>query len=475
MGDQRSNSKEFGRSQGSKALLNDDFAVAAGEEEHGSFWHCLAAFEKHWVFQSFITTVIILNTIGLALEADSPNEPYWEFFDNIFLYIYTAELILRLAVYRTGFFCNADWRWNWFDFLIVLAGLSSEYVMSSNSDTGFGKLVMAMRMMRLLRIMRAFKIFVKFPHLQRLMIAMVKSIGSVGWIALFFFVLILVFSIFVTVIIGRASDAWEDPEERQLVEDKFGTLLMTMNTLAIYLTLDDWSESARAVNKVYPWMELVWVTYIILGAYMILSLLTGLMADQMADAREEMDAEDQCKGSEEIETMLQRFQQRFQDEPVTCDDFVEMLSDGNMAEVLDKCGVKVNSEPGMRWLFRAIDRNGDGSLTWEEFHEAFTDIGSHRENAAALREVLWLEGKVMRLDRRLEEEAKERARFGKLGAREIWEAQLSDVHVRSSLLRRRMALLESDLQDFFDSYQFGAGCAASSKLLQGVRRGSTST
>jgi len=409
---------------------------------------CLERFERSAVFQSFITFVILLNTIGLALEADNPQEEVWNLFDDVFLYIYTIELLLRLAVYKQEFFHNSDWKWNWFDFLIVLFGLSYEGVMHSADGGKMQKLVMVMRMLRLLRILRAFKIFVKFPALRRLMTALISSVSSVGWIAVFFFVLVFVYSIFATVVVkpGLQETFGENSED---VQKWFGTIYNSMVTLWIYLTMDDWSESARTINDQYPFMVFVWISYIVLGAFMILSLLTGLMADKMAAARAEMEEEANDENVEELDAQLEKFHMRFKGDQVDCEGFCEMIAEPEMAQVLDRCGVKVTSDDGRRWLFRSIDRNGDGTLTWSEFYEALKDIGNHRDKSAALRELLWMEGKVMRLDKRLENEHRREGAAVHHDPAHLWERQLDDVHARASFLHSRLNSLDHELQQFF--------------------------
>merc|ERR1719336_167870 len=156
------------------------------------------------------------------------------------------------------------------------------------------------------------------------------------------------------------------------------------------------------------------------------------MADKMSAAREELEDNDTSQDIEELEKKLQSFKERFDDTGwQDCDEFKEMFVDADMREVLDRCGVKVTTESGIEWLFRSIDRDADGRLTWEEFHEAFTNIGRHNDKAAALRELLWIEGKVQKVDKLLEAQEQD-SPHGKLDVAGLWDRQLDDVHARSS-------------------------------------------
>lgn len=439
-----------------RKLFSTTHQVPDSHEETTADAPCLERFEQSTEFQSFITFVIILNTLGLAFEADYPLYKgsgdsswagVWGLFDGMFLYIYTAELVLRLAVYRQHFFCNKEWKWNWFDFVIVLFGWSYEGVIHGGGG-GLKRLVMVMRMMRLLRILRAFRIFVKFPALKRLTIALYDSLSSVGWIFLFFCVLVFVYAIFVTVVVkDNMAEVFGDDSEA--VEKWFGTIYNSMIMLCVYLTMDDWSESARIVSAQYPMMVLVWISYIVLGAFMILSLLTGLMADKMAAARAEMEEEENNGDVEELDAQLKKFHSHFRGDQVDCNKFCRIVAEPEMAQVLDRCGIRVMTDAGRHWLFRSIDRDGDGTLTWSEFHEALKDIGNHRDKSAALRELLWMEGKVTRLDKRLEDEHRREGAGVHQDPADVWERELDDVHARASFLHSRLNSLDHELQQFF--------------------------
>lgn len=305
-----------------------------------------------------------------------------------------------------------------------------------------GKFFSTMRTVRLMRLLRGIRLLKKFPGLNRLAKALVDSIQSVVWIALTLFVLIFVSAIFVTTVIGSETDGFdEDPKK---MEEWFGSMTASMTTLSIFLTMDDWSTPARAVNQKYPWMELFWVWYIVMGAFLILSLLTGLMADKLSQAREK--ASDDADNIEEaINSQLKEVEDRFAGGPLCPGEFREIILEENMVAALEKCGLKLSAKDEQDWLFRSIDRDGDGKLTWGEFKDALTHISKYAKPDQALREVMWLEGCVIRLDRTLR--AEENGQGPRTQA--DWEQRLDSVRARSSMLRERLAILDSNLQDLF--------------------------
>jgi len=395
-------------------------------------------------FDYFIQFVIIANTIVLALEADDPDNENFAYVDGVFLFIYTGELLIRLLVYKKDFFCNEDWRWNWFDFSIVSCGLLDQLLFHDMSEgKSMSKLIMAFRMLRMVRVARAFRLLAAFPELARLTTAMVQSMQAVLWVGVFFFFLIFVFAIFVATMVGQQPDIFEKPEE---IMQWFGTVPNAMTTLAIYLTLDDWSTSARMVNEVFPWFELVWIFYIVAGAFMILSLLTGLMAEKMGSAREE-EEESASLTVDQLEKLLDEVRPNFPQE-LDKETFTDLVESPTVQDILDKCDLKISGPESCAWLFRAIDRNQDETLSWDEFANAIRDIGANKDPNDALREVLWMERQITKMNMLLEQDKID-------PAWEDWTTHLNDVQSRSTALKTRVSCLQADLQEFFDCYAAG--------------------
>lgn len=434
-------------------------STTEAEEKKG----CLERLETSAAFRFIITAAILLNTVVMALEADAGNRKDraesgesgwgvyadWDFYNDVLLLVFTMELLLRLVVYRFSFFCNADWRWNWFDFCLVALGLAKELGSHGSHSSLTSFFVRQARMLRLLRILRAVRLLNFFPDLQRLMTALVSSVQSVAWIALFFLILVFVFATFVNTVVGTHVDVF-DEEDKDDIQVWFGGTFASAATLFVFLTLDDWSTPARVVNKKIPWMWFTWVSFIVAGAFMILSLLTGLMADKMASAREEMD--EQKTSPEETMVRLEQFRHLYaKAEGLSKSDFSEMVTKPDVAEFLEDYGVKLHCEAARDWLFRSIDTTGDGRLTWDEVARFFKEISKHTEAGSALKELMWMEGTLARLDHLLADDQARRATKREAtaaGEKEVWEAKLDDVHDRASLLRRRLTVLEGDLEDF---------------------------
>jgi len=400
---------------------------------------------KEW--QYFVIGIIVLNTVALALEADNPTPAYWGVIDNLFLSIFCAELALRLAVYRCSFFCNQDQGWNLFDFTVVSAGVLDQWILDVVLEGGGSQMstvVALLRILRLLRVLRAVRLFGQLRQLRLLISGLVGSVSSVIWIAVLFFILIFTSAIFVTNMVGTEADSFEDPAA---IRGWFGSMGRSMATLSIFLTCDDWSTPARMVNKQYPWMEAFWIWYIVMGAFLILSLLTGLMADKMKEARDADNTAREQADPDELARLLDTFKG---DENLTCKEFQEMVSQPEISEALAKCGLQKLGDSEQKLLFKLFDRDGSGTISWSELHDAFVQISKHACPVASPLEIMKLEGIVTRLDRTL----REASRGGAMqvnGGPEPWDRRLDLVHARSEVLVARLHSLEKDVNEFFEA------------------------
>jgi len=124
------------------------------------------------VFQGLIASCILLNAIVIGGETDFPELEIWHAIENIFLVIFSSELVLRMiSLGLIQFFARGeDQMWNIFDFAIVGLGLFdvvSEQIGAhaphpehhgKEDEQGGGGVSTLFRMIRLLRILRVFKI-----------------------------------------------------------------------------------------------------------------------------------------------------------------------------------------------------------------------------------------------------------------------------------------------------------------------------
>lgn len=437
-----------GSAVGTSAAMSPDRGPEPATSSLGTI---AAEVEGSKVFKNFILAVIVVNTAVLAVEADYPYWEVWSMIDTIFLTIYFWELSLRLYVHGCGFFLGEDWLSNGADFFIVCSWMMEFlYVLLAGGDEETTtSVILEMRLMRLPRVLRVFRVVRCCPSLARLLQGLVESVVSVVWIALAFLILVALSAIFVTTVVGSQASAFG--VDSADIDFFFGSLWRSTRTLFVYLTLDDWSYSARIVNERYAFMEVFWAWYIVAGAFMILSLLTGLMAQKMNEARKDIDAK-AARREVKIARFLAACEAHFEDEALDWDGFQEFCGEPQVVKLARLCGIRLlNQQSQKEWFFYTLDRDLDGQVTFNEFKDAVMLITNYQDRAEVLREVMWMEGDLLKMRKILNardwyEEPQT--------PRDVFEHELSAVHDRASLLRRRLGVLEHELHKFFKSRGF---------------------
>merc|ERR1719401_215774 len=99
-----------------------------------------------------------------------------------------------------------------------------------------------------------------------------------------------------TTIIGQEKH-WEDKKEAAEVQEYWGTVPRSMFTLFQFLTMDDWAAQMDTVVK-HPnlyFMRPFFFLFIFFGASVLMSLLTGVMADHMNDVRRQEEEEERLE------------------------------------------------------------------------------------------------------------------------------------------------------------------------------------
>ena len=201
--------------------IQNRFVVAQSREWHWNWdkfvkqralkCDLLQHFIYHRTFVFTMTFLIILNSgyIGVvahnnmmgvmhhyeALEKKvtfDVKTPEWDVdLDFVFMFIFTAEIVLRVLGDEIAFFFGDDWKWNWMD-LVLVASLDVAYVMPGHSSHArLLRLLRVIRMMRSLRLLSHFRVFTKF---RLLALAIQHSVVRLTWACILLFGLLYVAS-----------------------------------------------------------------------------------------------------------------------------------------------------------------------------------------------------------------------------------------------------------------------------------------
>jgi len=215
-------------------------------------------------FELSIAFVILLNAISLGVLtmpglSDGARESF-EAFDRLALYVYTAELILRMISYGSKpleFFRRG---WNIFDFLIV--ALSPIFA---------GQTVV----LRLLRLLRLIRIFRFLPEVKVLTISIVRSIPPLLSMSVLIFLALFIYGMAGVYLLG---------DELPL---HWGDITIALTTLFILLTLENFPVYLEEAILVSPLALPFFLSYIFIVVFTVLNVFIGIVLNAMDEARSE--------------------------------------------------------------------------------------------------------------------------------------------------------------------------------------------
>jgi voltage-gated sodium channel len=244
-------------------------------------------------FQRFILAMIVLSGIVVgfqtypAFDDTTSLGKAADLIQNIILWIFVAEIAMKIAACG-----NRPWDyfrrgWNLFDFAIVVVCFLP---LGASFATVF----------RLARLLRTLRMVTILPRLQVLVGALLKSIPSLGYIGLLLGLHFYVYACAGTFLFGQ-----NDPV-------RFGSLHTTMLTLFQVLTLEGWNDvlatqfNGSAIEYSDAWKAIAqqksphfqshaqpiaaaiyFVSFIMLGTMIMLNLFTGVIIGSIEEAQEE--------------------------------------------------------------------------------------------------------------------------------------------------------------------------------------------
>ena len=233
-------------------------------------------------FEYFIIAVIILNGILLGLETSGTiDRLYGDWLrlgNEAALWVFIAEASLKLLA-----LWPRSWRyfrdgWNIFDFLVIVFALVP----------ATGQFAMIARLARLLRVVRLIS---AIRDLRLIVAALVRAIPSVGHVIMLMSIVVYIYAIMGYHLFHRL-----DPE-------RWGNLGLSVLTLFNITTLDGWTEVMRTAMQHYPWAWLYFVSFVVVGTFVVINMFIAIIINSLDDAKRERPPE--IEGPVSREQLLQ--------------------------------------------------------------------------------------------------------------------------------------------------------------------------
>ncbi len=210
-----------------------------------------------------ILGLIVLNAITLGLSTSGRvNDaigPVLTAFDNIVLWIFVAEMVIKIYAFGFRFFKSP---WNLFDLTIISVGLLPTTANLS--------------VLRALRVIRAMRLLSVVPQLRSVIRALLEALPGMGAVIILLFIVYYIFAVMATMLYSEAFPQW------------FGTIGESLYSLFQIMTLESWSMGiVRPIMEVYPWAWLLFVPFIVATSFAVLNLFIGILVNTMQAAVEE--------------------------------------------------------------------------------------------------------------------------------------------------------------------------------------------
>ena len=218
-------------------------------------------------FQTAIIIAIALNAILLGIETfGGVMERHGDtlrLLNSVFLTIFVAELVIRILAYGRAphrFFRSG---WNVFDFVIIAA----LFVPGVRENAAL------LRILRLLRVARLLKYL---PDVQILIRGATRAIRPATGLGVLTGLLVFLYGM-----IGWTLFADLDPTA-------WGNIGRSMLSLFSILTLEGWTTTFALVFEQKPLESvLFFLSFILLGTFVVLNLLLGIMIGSLEEVRQE--------------------------------------------------------------------------------------------------------------------------------------------------------------------------------------------
>ena len=241
-------------------------------------------------FEYFMLLVVIVNVIVLGLETSPAlSSKYGKIFfwtDQVCLWIFIAELLLKAIAYNKQFFGefrvegeNRTFhvnRWNIFDLVIVLVSVFASLPFFALFRVfRLFKSIKIIKGIKSLRVIKTLKLVNGITKLRVIVKAVIKAIPSVLWTFCF-----LVIFAYIYAIIGVNIFGADFPEHFGSLGDAF---------LALFnLSSFDSSE----VIKKFSWSWIYFISYNFFEASIIMNVIVGVIVDSVNTSRKEIEQED---------------------------------------------------------------------------------------------------------------------------------------------------------------------------------------
>mmetsp|Transcript_44914 Transcript_44914/g.103901 ORF Transcript_44914/g.103901 Transcript_44914/m.103901 type:complete len:522 (+) Transcript_44914:2-1567(+) len=289
--------------------------------------------------------MVSLNMLLLGLEVDTScfdcppqDRPLWTFIDVIFTLAFFAELVVRLGsdgvdVY---FYGTHEPQINTFNALVntmdvVLVLLRGTWMFGFAGVTQLPKVLSALRVAHVGRFIRQMKLGSKFRELWIFMEGIGNVAQTVLWVSVLLTLLVYVGAVMMTILVGKSDEVYAYTMGPWSKQDYWGSVPQSMLSLFQVLTWDHWfSRLTRPIVLKHPAFMLIFVPFLCVGTLGLMNIIIAVIIEGVLSSAQ-ASAEREAKEKHALDRVIME---------------------------------------SLKAIFEEADRDGSGSLDWDELQEA---------------------------------------------------------------------------------------------------------
>jgi len=253
----------------------------------------LAALVNSKCFEIVVAIMILLSTVFAILEVNwqmahtSYDTPLvFQTFDQVFIWAFAVEVVLKVIVLRREFFLGEDLSWNIFDLALAMVGLV-DLILTKVFSSGIGNATF-MRFARMLKLCKKVSRLVRLMHSFSDLRIILKCISGVMqplfWSMIMLLGFILMFAIaLVQQMTGYLIDHAHQLSEQEIkdIKDNFGSVQQCIFVLFSGTTGGhDWGETYSIVETAGPITSGCYTLYIGVVGLAITNVITSIFVDK---------------------------------------------------------------------------------------------------------------------------------------------------------------------------------------------------
>ncbi|CAK9048144.1 Probable voltage-dependent R-type calcium channel subunit alpha-1E (DOE-1) (Voltage-gated calcium channel subunit alpha Cav2.3) [Durusdinium trenchii] len=359
-------------------------------------WLCEAAHRvaASSIFSTSIMLVIAFNLVMMGVEVDlathlPPGEelpPGYLYVNIIIVCIFIFELAIKLTAYGLRlFFCGSEYLWNWFDVVIVVTSLVETIMdvvtkanVGNSLDSSHLRVMRAVRLARALRGVRVVKLIRSIGALRSIVLAIVSTLWSLVWTLVLLVILFYVIGVILAQLVADGCTALQasDPSRTCDIvagEDMRYWLDVPETMLTLFLSISgglSWVEALDPLRRISSLASFLFISYVFLSIFAILNVVTGVFchrAIESAQADKEIAIMKQMEWKEaQLRALKGVFVEIDADKSnvITTEELEVAMSKDSLTNFLESMDISTGD---LRTLFRIMDQDGSGEISFEEF------------------------------------------------------------------------------------------------------------